>query len=368
MNNHYDFLIVGAGFSGAVLAERLAAELNRKVLVVEKRSHIAGNAYDCYDSAGVLVHLYGPHIFHTSFEDVWSYLSRFTQWNGYVHKVLSFVNGQTLPIPINRTTVSRFFNKPFTEQEVKDYLQSVSLKLDSINNSEDVIVSQVGELFYNLFFKHYTYKQWGVYPSQLAPEVTRRIPVRYNDDDRYFTDPYQGLPLEGYTKLFENMLSHPNITVALNTDYKAVMDAVKFDRMIYTGPVDYFFDYLHGKLPYRSIEFQWETYEQEYFQECGVVNYPNDFAFTRITEFKRMTLQQHPKTTIIKEFPTDKGDPFYPIPMQEALQIAGLYQQEREKLQSVYFVGRLAEYRYFNMDQVVKRALDLFHEIAQGKG
>jgi len=364
MGNKYDFLIVGAGFSGGVIAERLASQLNKKVLLVEKRDHIGGNAYDYYNEDGILVHKYGPHIFHTNYDDVWVYLSQFTEWNGYQHKVLAFVDGKNVPLPINLDTVNILLNKKFTEDEVRDYFESVRLKITDINNSRDVIVSQVGELFYEKFFKNYTYKQWGVYPEILSPEVTKRIPVRYNTDDRYFSDRYQGLPVDGYTKLFASMLSHPNITVLLNTDYKNIPDTVQFDGIIYTGPLDYFFDYRFGRLPYRSLRFESETLDKKYFQKVAVVNYPNDHDFTRITEFKHMTLQKHPKTTIFREYPSAEGEPYYPMPVKEAIELSNRYREEAEKLKTVYFIGRLAEFKYYNMDQVVKRALDVFEEIA----
>lgn len=363
---HFHFLIVGAGFSGAVMAERLASQLNRRVLVVEKRDHIGGNAYDCYDKHGILIHKYGPHIFHTNYDDVWNYLSQFTEWNGYVHRVLAFVDGKKVPIPINLTTVNTLLNKNFTEDELKAYFESVRVKLDEIKNSRDIVVSQVGEYFYEKFFKNYTFKQWGVFPEHLTPEVTKRIPVRFNRDDRYFTDKYQGLPSQGYTKLFEQILSHKNITLMLNTDYKSVINDIKFDRLIYTGPIDYFFDYKYSRLPYRSLRFEFETLKHECFQEVGVVNYPNDFEFTRITEFKHMTLQKHPWTTIMREYPQGSGEPYYPLMTDEAMETYKKYKAEAEKLQSVYFIGRLAEYRYYNMDGVVHRALELFKDIAKG--
>ncbi len=363
--NRYYFLIIGSGFAGSVVAERLASQLDKKVLLVEKREHIGGNAYDCFDEHGILVHKYGPHIFHTNYDDVWQYLSQFTEWNGYVHRVLAYVDGKKVPIPINRITVNKLLGKNFSEEQLKQYFDSVKVQLNEIRNARDVVVSQVGEYFYEKFFKNYTYKQWGVYPEQLKPEVTRRIPVRFNDDDRYFTDKYQGLPKDGYTSLFERMLAHKNIEIVLNTDYREIIEDVKFKKLIFTGPVDYFFDYKYGRLPYRSLHFDFETYNQEYFQEVAVVNYPNDFDFTRITEFKHMTKQKHPKTTIAKEFPKSEGEPYYPIPSDDALELYNKYKKEANRLKSVLFIGRLAEYRYYNMDQVVKRALELFGEIAK---
>jgi UDP-galactopyranose mutase len=361
--DRFDYLIVGAGFSGGVIAERLASQLDKKVLLVEKRDHTGGNAYDYYNEDGILVHKYGPHIFHTNYDDVWSYLSQFTEWNDYQHKVLAFVDGKKVPFPINLTTVNALLNKQFSEHELREYLESVSLKLPGIRNSRDVIVSQAGEYLYEKFFRNYTFKQWGVYPEKLSPDVTKRVPVRYSAEDRLFLDKYQGLPVKGYTKLFSVMLSHPNITVLLNTDYKSIPDTVQFDRIIYTGPVDYFFDYQFGRLPYRSLRFESETLDKKYFQEVAVVNYPNDHDFTRITEFKHMTLQKHPRTTIFREYPSAEGEPYYPMPIEEAIELSNKYRGEAAKLKTVFFIGRLAEFKYYNMDQVVKRALDVFEDI-----
>lgn len=363
----YDFLIVGSGFAGSVMAERIASQLNKRVMVVEKREHIGGNAYDFYDSSGVLVHKYGPHIFHTNYEDVWKYISSFADWNGYQHRVLAYIDGKKVPVPINLTTVNTMLDKNFTTNELMDYFESVKLRPGTINNSKDVIVSQVGEFFYEKIFKNYSFKQWGVYPDELLSEVTERIPVKYNSDDRYFSDRYQGLPLGGYTKLFEKLLSNSNITVMLNMDYKSAMDNVRFGSLIYTGPIDYFFDYKYGKLPYRSLELKFETLNREQFQEAAVINYPNDYEFTRITEFKHMTLQRHPQTTILREYPSWEGDPYYPTLIEDAVRTYNKYKEETLRLQSAYFIGRLAEYKYYNMDKVIKSALDTFELIAQKK-
>lgn len=361
----YDFLVVGAGFSGSVIAERLASQLNRKVVLVEKREHVGGNAYDFFNDDGILVHKYGPHIFHTSYDNVWKYLSHFTRWNGYQHRVLASVDGKKVPVPINLTTVNTLLNKDFSEDQVREYFDSVKVNLSSIRNSRDVVVSQVGEYFYDRLFRNYTFKQWGVYPDVLSPEVTKRIPVRFTDDDRYFDDQYQGLPQEGYSKLFKNLLSNKNITVILNTDFKDVINDIRFNRLIYSGPVDYFFDYSHGSLPYRSLNFEFETVDNEYYQEVAVVNYPNDYDFTRITEFKHMTLQKHDKTTIVKEYPKNEGEPYYPVPIQEAHELYKKYEKMALNLKSVHFLGRLAKYKYYNMDQAIKKSLELFEEIAQ---
>ncbi|MBF0472785.1 MAG: UDP-galactopyranose mutase [Nitrospirae bacterium] len=361
---NYDYLIAGAGFAGCVLAERLASILNKKVLLVERRDHIAGNAYDYYDDNGVLIHKYGAHIFHTNHEDVWQYVNKFSQWNNYKHKVLVSVDGKLVTIPINLNTVNTLLNKRFNEAQLIEYFNSVRSVDLEIKNSRDVIVSQVGEYLYELIFKNYTFKHWGVYPEDLMPEVTRRIPVRFNDNEVYFSDIHQGLPVEGYTKLFKRMLENKNITILVNTDFKDAERIFKFKHLIFTGAIDYFFDYIHGRLPYRSLRFEFERHNRQYFQEAAVVNYPNDHVFTRIIEAKHMTQQVCPVTTIAREYPTNEGEPFYPMPMTYAHDIYRKYELEAMKLNGVYFVGRLAEYRYYDMDMVIKRALDVFKVIA----
>ena len=355
----YDYLIVGAGYAGSVMAERLASQQNKKVLVVEKRNHIAGNAYDEYNEHGILVHRYGPHIFHTNSKKVFEYLSQFTEWRPYEHKVLAKLNGELYPIPINRITVNKLFNKKFSEDdEVAEFFELIREKRYPILNSEDIIVNRVGIDLFEKFFRYYTKKQWNLEPRELSPSVCGRIPVRTNDDCRYFTDKYQFMPKEGYTKMFERILSHKNIEIVLNTDYKDIVEDVKFDKMIYTGPIDYFFDYQFGKLPYRSIKFEWETLEQIYFQKTAQVNYTgNDVKFTRVVEHKYLSGQKDNKTTISREFATFDGEPFYPIPNQKNRKIYKKYKNESEKLTSVIFLGRLAEYQYYNMDQVVANTL-----------
>ncbi|HEY0899138.1 MAG TPA: UDP-galactopyranose mutase [Sphingobacteriaceae bacterium] len=361
----FDFLIVGAGFAGSVLAERLATVANKKVLLIDKRNHIAGNAYDFYDEAGVLVHKYGPHIFHTNSKEVFDYLSNFTEWRTYQHKVLASVDGQLVPIPINLNTINALYGLNLSSEDVEDFFKSRAEPLKEIRTSEDVVVSKVGRELYEKFFRNYTRKQWDLDPSQLHASVTARVPTRTNKDDRYFTDTYQAMPLHGYTRMFERMLDHPNIKVMLNTDFKEIQDEISHKKVIYTGPVDEYFDFRYGKLPYRSLEFKFETLDQEKFQETGTINYPNDYGFTRITEFKYLTGQDHKKTTLVYEFPQAEGDPYYPIPRAENAELYKKYQTLAEQLKNTFFVGRLATYRYYNMDQVVAQALSTFKKINQ---
>jgi UDP-galactopyranose mutase len=363
----FDYLIVGAGFAGSVLAERLARGLNKKVLVVDRRKHIAGNAYDCYDAAGILIHRYGPHIFHTNSSEVFEYLSRFTEWRQFQHWVRASVDGQLVPIPINLDTINQLYGTAYDSAEMKRYLETVSEKRDPIRTSEDVVVNGMGRELYEKFFRGYTRKQWGLDPSELDAQVTARVPVRFNRDHRYFADSYQAMPARGYTHLFENMLDHPNIKVMLNTDYREVRDSIAHSQLVFTGPVDEFFDYRFGKLPYRSLEFKHETHHQERFQSAPVVNYPNDYDFTRITEFKYLTGQTHEATSIVYEFPKAEGDPYYPIPRPDNAALYKQYQELAEATPDVHFVGRLATYKYYNMDQVVAQALTLFGKIAGAK-
>jgi UDP-galactopyranose mutase len=356
----FDYLIVGAGFAGSVLAERLARGSGKQVLVVDRRSHIGGNAYDHYDDAGILVHKYGPHIFHTNSREVFDYLSRFTEWRQYQHKVLASVDGQLVPIPINLDTINQLFGLSLNALQVKDFLESRAEPITHIRTSEDVVVSKVGRELYEKFFRGYTRKHWGLDPSELDAQVAARIPVRTNRDDRYFTDCYQAMPKHGFTRMFEKMLDHPNIKVLLNADYRDIKDVVPYRQMIYTGPVDEFFDYRYGKLPYRSLTFKHETLNQTQAQPVAVINYPNEFPYTRVTEFKHLTGQDHPKTSIVYEYPKAEGDPYYPIPRPENSEIYRRYHALADAQRSVHFVGRLATYKYYNMDQVTAQALTTY--------
>ncbi|RSK51235.1 UDP-galactopyranose mutase [Hymenobacter rigui] len=361
----FDYLIVGAGFAGSVLAERLATRSNKKVLIVDKRSHIAGNAYDHYNEDGILVHKYGPHIFHTNSKDVFEYLSNFTEWRPYEHRVLASVDGQLVPMPINLDTINKLYGLSLNSFEVEQFFESQAEEVPVIRTSEDVVVSKVGRQLYEKFFKNYTRKQWGLDPSELDKSVTSRVPTRTNRDDRYFTDTYQAMPLHGYTRMFERLLDHPNIKVMLNTDYHDIIDFIPFKEMIFTGPVDEYFDFKYGKLPYRSLEFKHETLNVEQHLAAPVVNFPNDNLYTRITEFKALTGQKHPKTALVYEYPKAEGDPYYPVPRLENAELYNQYKKLADETPNVHFVGRLATYKYYNMDQVVAQALTLYKKLTE---
>jgi len=360
----FDYLIVGAGFAGSVLAERLAAGSDKKVLICDRRPHIGGNAYDHYNDAGILVHKYGPHIFHTNSREVFEYLSRFTEWRPYQHRVRASVDGQIVPIPINLDTINTLYGLNLTSFEVEEFFNKVAEPVEHIKTSEDVVVNRVGRELYEKFFKNYTRKQWGLDPSELDASVTSRVPTRTNRDDRYFTDTYQAMPLNGFTRMFENMLDHPNIKIMLNCDYREIEKDIPFAEMIYTGPVDSYFDYCYGKLPYRSLEFKHETHDVSVYQSAPVVNYPNEHLYTRVTEFKYLTGQEHPKTSIVYEFPKSQGDAYYPVPRKENTDLYAKYKGLADRTPNVHFVGRLATYKYYNMDQIVAQALTTYGKIA----
>jgi UDP-galactopyranose mutase len=359
----FDYLVVGAGFAGATIAERLAADARKTVLICDRRPHIGGNAYDHYDDAGVLVHKYGPHIFHTNSREVYEYLSQFTGWRPYEHRVLASVDGQLLPIPINLTTVNRLYGTNFTSSQLEEFFQSVAEPCEQVRTSEDVIVSRVGRELYEKFFRNYTRKQWGLDPSELDATVTARVPVRTNCDDRYFTDTYQVMPLNGYTRMFEQMLTHPNIKILLNADYREVRNVIPAREVVFTGPIDEFFEYRFGRLPYRSLQFKFETRDVAVAQEAPVINYPNEHAYTRVTEFKYLTGQEHSRTTVVYEFPQAEGDPYYPVPRPENQQIYRKYQALASQTPGVHFLGRLGTYKYYNMDQCVAQALTYYRKV-----
>jgi UDP-galactopyranose mutase len=359
----FDYLIVGAGFAGSVMAERLASIGNKKVLILDKRDHIGGNTYDFYNKDGILIHKYGPHIFHTNSKEVYDYLGQFTEWRPYEHRVLGSVDGQLVPIPINLDTINKLYGLSLCSDEVEDFFASKAVKVDRVKTSEDVVISKVGKELYEKFFKGYTRKQWDLDPSELDASVTARVPTRTNRDSRYFTDTYQAMPAGGYTEMFRKMLAHPNIKVMLNTDYREVIRMIPHKAVIFTGPIDSYFDYCYGKLPYRSIDFKFETLDRETFQPTGTVNYPNDQPYTRITEFKYLTGQKNPKTSIVYEYPKADGDPYYPIPRAENNEIYKKYQLLAATTPGVYFTGRLGTYKYYNMDQVVAQSLTLFKKL-----
>lgn len=359
----FDYLIVGAGFAGSVLAERLAHS-GKRVMLCDKRPHIAGNAYDHYDEAGILVHKYGPHIFHTSCQRIFDYLSEFTSWRPYEHRVLAHVDGQHVPFPINVDTVNKLYGTNLTPEQTAAYFESVAERFaDAPRTSETAVTSKIGRDLYQKFFRNYTRKQWGLDPSELDASVAARVPARANHDDRYFTDEFQAMPLHGYTRMFENMLDHHNITLVLETDYRDILREVTAQKIIYTGPIDEFFGYRFGALPYRSLEFRFETHDQEVHQPAAVINYPNDHEYTRVTEFKYLTGQVHQRTSLVYEYPRAEGDPYYPVPRPENAVMFSRYKQLAEATTDVHFVGRLATYRYYNMDQVVGQALALFERL-----
>jgi UDP-galactopyranose mutase len=361
----YDWLIVGAGFAGSVLAERLASVRNESVLLVDRRPHVGGNAYDRCNDAGLLIHQYGPHIFHTNSSKVAEYLSRFTEWRPYEHRVLACVDAKLVPIPINLETVNKLYDLNLTSDELLSWFAARAEPVNEVRTSEDVVVSTVGRELYEKFFRGYTRKQWGVDPSDLDKSVTSRVPTRTNCDSRYFTDSFQAMPKRGYTAMFRSMLDHPNITLALGTDYKDVKDVGCFRRVIYTGPIDEFFDHRFGRLPYRSLRFKHVTLDKPNHQPVAVINYPQTEEYTRVTEYKHLTGQTHPMTALTYEYPSAEGDPYYPIPRPQNQALFKSYQRLAASTSDVWFVGRLATYRYYNMDQIVGQALMTFERINQ---
>ncbi len=352
-----DVLVVGAGFAGAVIAERMACA-GKTVLVIDKREHIAGNAYDEYDANGILVHRYGPHIFHTNSMHVVEYLSRFTEWSPYEHRVLANLNGDLYPIPINQDTVNRLYGLNLDERGMADFLERVREPRQPLVTSEDVVLNAVGRDLCDKFFRGYTKKQWGLDLSELSAAVTARIPVRTDKDDRYFGDKFQQMPKVGYVEMFKNILSHPRIQLELGTSYQEIHKKFNAEYVVYTGPIDEYFDCCYGHLPYRCLRFEHEHLaEKEFYQPVAVVNYPGNEPYTRITEFKRLTKQAHTGTSIVREFPMDEGDPYYPVPRDDNQRLYKRYEELARSERNVFFVGRLAQYRYYNMDQVVAASL-----------
>ena len=358
----FDFAIVGAGFAGCVCAERLASA-GRSVLLMDRRPHLGGNAFDTYDENGVLIHPYGPHIFHTNSRRVFAYLSQFTDWRFYEHRVRASINGALYPIPINRTTINSLYGWSLSEDQVKEYLENIVEVREPIATSEDAVLASVGRDLCDKFFRGYTRKQWGLDLSQLSASVAARIPVRCNDDDRYFADTFQFMPASGYAELFKRMTSHPLISIELSCDFHGG-GVPQHDHLIYTGPIDAYFGHRFGALPYRSLRFEHLSLSNApLLQECGTINYPNEHDYTRVTEFRHLTGQQHSGTALVREFPCSDGDPYYPIPRKENESLYKRYEALAKDTKGVTFVGRLAEYRYYNMDQVVGAALAKSHEL-----
>jgi UDP-galactopyranose mutase len=352
----------------SVIAERLASQRDEKVLLIDRRPHIGGNAYDRRDKAGILIHQYGPHIFHTNSKTVFDYLSDFTAWRPYEHRVLAEVDGMQLPIPINLDTINRLYGLSLTSIELEGWLAARAEPVEEIRTAEDVVVSTVGRELYEKFFRGYTKKQWGVDPSELDKSVTARVPTRTNTDDRYFGDKYQFMPAAGFTRMFEQIVDHPNIEIMLDTDYRNLIPSVRYQQLIFTGPIDEYFGYCYGKLPYRSLSFKHVTLDKRWHQSVAVVNYPQTNDYTRVTEYKHLTGQQHAQTSLTYEYPSDKGDPYYPIPRPENAELFKRYESLALATKGVWFVGRLATYRYYNMDQVVGQALATFRRIDESLG
>ncbi|HEX8104361.1 MAG TPA: UDP-galactopyranose mutase [Solirubrobacteraceae bacterium] len=365
----FDTLVVGAGYAGSILAERLATQCGHRVLVIDRRDHIAGNAYDYVDEHGVVCHKYGPHIFHTQSEKVVEYLSRFTEWRPYEHRVLAEVDGKLLPMPINRDTLNQLYGLSLeTEDDVKAYLDSVAEPRERVDTSEDSCVVRFGRDLYEKFFRGYTRKQWERDPSELHASVCARIPIRFDTDDRYFTDWFQSMPLDGYTAMFERILDHPSIEVRTGLEFADVRDEIEYGHLVWTGPVDEFFGHRFGPLPYRSLEFEHRnvaTPDGGLVQPTASINQPSfDVPYTRITEYRHMTGQDtHTSSTLAVEYPRSEGDPYYPIPQAANRELYKRYEALAAELPDVTFVGRLARYQYLNMDQVTAQALSTFEKL-----
>ncbi len=345
----HDYLIVGAGITGCSMA-RVLADAGRKVLIIDKRGHIGGNCYDEYDAHGVLVHKYGPHIFHTNIKEVWDFLSRFTEWRLYQHRVKAFVDGMLVSVPVNLNTMAGLFNREFTAEQMEEFVDSLRLRIDEPRNAKEAVLMRMGELLYEKLFKNYTLKQWGIPAEKLAAAVTQRIPLRFSGDDRYFSDTYQGMPRYGYSSLFGKMLDHRNIHILLQTGFDDMPPGMRGDRVIYTGPIDEYYGFCFGRLGYRSVHFDFETFNIESYQDYAVINYPNDYDFTRITEYKKLTGQEAVNTTISREYPASEGEPYYPMPTEENQVLYGKYMKKSGREKRIAFIGRLGAYKYLNMD------------------
>lgn len=370
----YDYFIVGAGISGCVLAERIANVLNKTVLIIDARDHIGGNCYDFLDDSGIYIHKYGPHVFHTDKEDIWEYLSQFTDWQVYFHKVLATVDGIEIPVPFNFNSLYRVFPpelaKKLEVRLLQKYPYNTKLAILELRKSKDLLLKFLADYIYEKIFLKYTIKQWHLDPNEIDESITARIPVYLSRDDGYFQDKYQAIPNKGYTEIFKKMLNNDKIEVRLSTDYFDIKDNIEYDKLIYTGKIDEFFDFKFGELPYRSLDFKFENYDVEYYQKTAQHNFPNNFDFTRITEFKHFLIKKTDKTAIVKEYPRNhtrgENEAYYPIINKDNLELYQKYIDEANKLDNVYFIGRLAEYMYYNMDQTYQSALKLFEKIKNG--
>lgn len=361
----YDYLVVGAGLAGCTVAERLASQLDASVLVVDQRPHISGNVYDPLEPGGVRIHRYGPHIFHTNNREVVEYLSGFTAWRPYEHRVLARVGERLVPIPINRRTIRELYALDLDQAAAERFFAERAEPVVRIATSEDAIVSKIGRELYETFFRGYTRKQWALDPSELDASVCGRIPIRTDEDDRYFTDAFQALPADGYAAMCARMLAHPRIEVQTGITFAGAADRVRFDRVIYSGPIDEFFGHRFGRLPYRSLRFEFESFERPRFQPVAVINEPDEnVPYTRTTEFTHLTGQILPTTVIAREYPSASGEPYYPIPRPDNRALYGRYAKLARREPHVRFVGRLAQYKYLNMDQVVAAALRTFESLA----
>lgn len=373
----FDIVIIGAGMAGSVLAEKFASN-GKKVLIIERRRHVAGNCYDEVDDNGILIHKYGPHLFHTDDAQVWEYLSRFTDWHLYHHRVKAVIDGKPVYIPFNLNTLHEVFTRNMADKLEQTLLENFEygkkIPILELKKSMNKELQFLADFIYEKIFLHYSEKQWGLSPDKISGAVTARVPVLIGRDDRYFNDRFQAMPLRGYTRLVQNMLDHKNIKLLLNTDFHEVMELrgeqiylfrKKFKgRLIYTGQLDELFDKKFGELPYRSIDMKYQTVDTEFFQSAPVVNYPNNYDFTRITEFKHIHPAKTPRTTILREYPqpyvAGKNEPYYPIFTDEARAAYEKYSAELSRFQNITALGRLAEYRYYDIDDVVKRASEVF--------
>lgn len=385
---NFNYIIIGAGFAGSVIAERIANKLNKKVLVIERKNHIGGHCYDYIDSNGFIIHKYGPHLFHTNYKEVYKYLSNFTEWELYNHKVLAFIDGKKIPLPFNINSIYEIFPpemaKKLESKLISKYEYNSKIPILNLKKENDKDLKFLADFIYNKIFKNYTIKQWGVKPEDIDPEVTERVPILISKDNRYFTDKYQAVPKYGYSKIFQNMLNNKNIKLLLNTNFTEIIK-INFEnkkiylfnnefkgKIIFTGMIDELFNYKFGNLPYRSLNLKFETLDKPFFQEVATVNYPNNYNFTRITEFKHIhsisiDIKNSSKTTILKEFPVDfikeKNNPYYPIFTKTNKEKYLKYVEYSKQFENIILLGRLAEYKYYNMDQIIKHALDIFETI-----